>query len=1125
MDPPVYAPVVLICSTCGEENPDRARFCLSCATLLREEKAPVRDARKTITVLFSDLVGSTAMGERLDPESVRQVMTRYFDAMRAVIEDNQGFLEKFIGDAVVARFGIPVVREDDALRAVRAATGMRDALATLNEELESRWGVRLNVRMGVNTGEVVAGHPQADQSVILGDAINTAARFEQAAPPGEILIGESTYRLVRHAVVAEPVERLSLKGKAEAVPAYRLIAVHADAEAIPRRLGSPMVGREQELQVLRVALEQATRTHAGQMVTVLGPAGVGKSRLTVEFLAEARSKATVLSARCHPYGGGSPFSPLDEAIRKAAAIGDEDSPGEAAAKIASIVGDLEQGSRVAEQLNAVVGLEEPRGSSESLFWAVRRFLEALATARPVVLSVDDVHWAEPMVLDLLDDISRWTRAPLLVVRTARPELEEIQPAQSEDRPGASTILLEPLGTSETQGLLDNLLDGGEIPGTAVSRIAEAAEGNPLHLEEIVQMLIDQGALVRREEGWSLGTELSELTVPPTVQAIVESRLDHMPAEERQVLERAAVIGRAFSTSALDSLDPGDPAGTATHLRALQRKDFIRPETSLDGEVFRFRHAVVLDTVYRGIPKALRADLHERYASWFEQRPEVPDTERSSSIGHHLERSVRFRRELGTVDDHVRELAGKAIRHLVALGNRALAIGDRLAAGEVNDRVQVLVTELGTQGADAEIVAQVGRLMIALGDWERIVRLLSPHADRKDPSVLRDLGVALCKLNRANTGGEAYRQGQRYLEAAIAGPRPDIDAVASLAGTWKGVDEKTARDLYGRAVQLDRSDPYALGNWLDYEIEAQGDLSVVREHEEKIHAAIARCREQADSGENLPWAFFDIGKFSLLIGKPEESLIAYAKAVQLSTAEFMLETSLTSLNRIGALGADLPGSTWASRLLTLGRAVHFASEPALAELRELALGPVDAASGPVVIVAGSSDREVETETRAYLEPLIEAFGGLEALIVSGGTTRGVSALAGELQMRYPDTLHTIGYLPMVLPAEEMADEKRYSELRQTEGGDFSPLEPLQYWIDLVASDVDPSGVVLLAIGGGAISAIEYRIALALGARVGVIAESGREAEDVLRDRDWVTSRTLQVVQRSGNVIRAFLDGGS
>ena len=378
--------------------------------------------------MFCDVTGSTALGERLDPESLRDVQSRYFDAMRAAIERHGGTVEKYIGDAVMAVFGIPVLHEDDALRAARAAADMREALAALNKELERDRGVTIQVRIGVNTGEVVAGDPGDGQAFVTGDAVNVAARLEQHAEPGQVLLGEATYRLVRDAVEAEPVEPLELKGKAERVPAWSLLGVREVTSAVPRRLDSPMVGRERQLAQLRQAFDAAGGDDAAcQLFTLLGSAGVGKSRLVEEFLSTLGAGAEVLRGRCLPYGEGITYFPVVEAIKQAAGLADFDLPDVVESKVCSVLEGDEHQELVCRHVSQLMGVAEAAAGEET-FWAIRRFFEASARERPLVLVFDDIHWGEPTFLDLVEHIADWSRgSPILLLCMARSDLLDVRP--------------------------------------------------------------------------------------------------------------------------------------------------------------------------------------------------------------------------------------------------------------------------------------------------------------------------------------------------------------------------------------------------------------------------------------------------------------------------------------------------------------------------------------------------------------------------------------------------------------------------------------------------------------------------------------------------------------------------
>ncbi|MGH3033160.1 MAG: adenylate/guanylate cyclase domain-containing protein, partial [Gaiellaceae bacterium] len=623
------------CSSCGAETADEARFCPTCGAVLAGELPGPREVRKTVTVLFADVTESTSLGEQLDPESLRRVMSRYFDEMKRVLERHGGTVEKFIGDAVMAVFGVPIVHEDDALRAARAAVEMREALGTLNAGLERDWGVRLAARIGVNTGEVVAvmGSPQEAQSFATGDAVNTAARLEQAAAPDEILIGPSTYALVEHAAEAEPVEPLPLRGKEKKTSAWRLVSVRAGASTPLRRLDSPLVGRVRELALLQDALMGAVEERSCRLVTVLGPPGQGKSRLAAEAAHLVGERATVLTGRCLPYGEGITYWPVIEAVRQAAGLADTDAPARQREKIAALLA-AENGDAalVAERLAQVIGVGEAVGTSEETFWAVRKLLEAVARKRPLLLVLEDVHWAEPTLLDLLEYLTDWWReAPLLVLVLARPELLELRPSWSRASTRATVVDLEPLGAEESELLIENRLGDLELDEAARARVTEAAEGNPLFVEQLLAMLAEGGA------------PADELRVPPTLQSVLAARLELLHPEERMVIERAAVMGRAFWWEAVRELLPPEARARASeHLMALVRKELLDPEREEPGREhgFRFRHILIRDAAYAGIAKETRSELHERFASWLEARP----GEYEEIIGYHLEQAFRHRAE-------------------------------------------------------------------------------------------------------------------------------------------------------------------------------------------------------------------------------------------------------------------------------------------------------------------------------------------------------------------------------------------------------------------------------------------------------------------------------------------------
>jgi class 3 adenylate cyclase/tetratricopeptide (TPR) repeat protein len=682
-----------ICPNCGEENPDRFRLCGICGTSLAPE-APPQEVRKTVTIVFCDLKGSTTLGEKLDTEALREVLNAYFSAMKSVLEGHGGTVEKFIGDAVMAVFGLPILHEDDALRAVRAAHEMKQALAELNDTLEARWGVRLENRTGVNTGEVVAGDVTSGQRLVTGDAVNTAARLEQAAPPLEILIGEPTYRLVKDAIDVEPAEPLTLKGKAKIVQAYRLVSVK-EGEGVARHMDAPMVGRADELQALVDALGTAIEQRRVQLVTVLGPAGVGKSRLLQEFVSNSANVTASLRGRCLSYGQGITFYPLAEMVRGAAGIQNDDSLEAARGKLTALLGQAN--ADVAERLSATIGLSTAAFTQEETFWSARRFLEILSAERPLIALVDDIHWAEQTFLDLLRYVADSARdARVVILCSSRPELRQDHPEWLTERDNAKAITLDPLSSTESSIVVTNLLGTSALNETARARIVEAAEGNPLFVEQMLSMLIDEGILQRGSgEQWILVSDLGAFTIPPTISALLTARLDRLGPTERAVIERGAVIGQIFFRGAVEYLVP-DPIRehVGPSLTSLVRKEFTRPhEDGFAGqESYAFLHGLIKDAAYQGLLKRRRAELHEKFVSWAERTAAERVREYEEILGYHLEQAFLILAQLGPLDDHGRELGIHGARLLSSAGHRALARGDMPAAATLFHRAAYLLPE-------------------------------------------------------------------------------------------------------------------------------------------------------------------------------------------------------------------------------------------------------------------------------------------------------------------------------------------------------------------------------------------------------------------------------------------------
>jgi class 3 adenylate cyclase/tetratricopeptide (TPR) repeat protein len=728
----------------------------------------VREVRKTVTVVFSDVVGSTGLGERLDPEELRRMMTRYYELANAVLTRHGGRVGKFIGDAVMAVFGVPVVHEDDALRAVRAAAELHTSLSERNTQLEQDFGVQLRLRTGVNTGEIVLAETFGGQDITIGDVVNVAARLEQLAAPGEILLGDVTYRLVRDAVTAQMLAPLMVKGKGVPVEAWRLLAVKPGAAGHARLLDGPLVGREHELGLLLRAFERTVNDRTTHLVTLLGTAGAGKSRMLQELLTRAGSRAQMLRGRCPDYGEGMTYWPLVEVVRQAAGATATDDPAETRRRISALF-PADEPASVIDNLAALLGDAAPGAAVEDIQEALHRLFGVLATRQPLIVVLDDLQWAEPALLDLLERLTEWLRdIPVLLCCLARPEMLENWPNWGGGRVNATTLMLEPLTPEESGLLLDNLL--GHTPGAtqARQRVIEAAGGNPLYLQELVGMLIEDGLLAHGPDGWVATTDLSQLDVPPTIAALLAARLDALPAGERAVLERASVIGPAFHRVALIALTPPEARGRViTYLLSLVRKDLIRPEPSalLGESALHFRHLLLRDAAYRSLSKRERAELHERYAGWLEEMRTDRVAEPDEVIGYHLEQACRYRTGFGPVDPGTARLAERAAAHLIGSGSRAFGRRDMPGAASLLGRGVALLPAENPDRLAA--LPDLAAALVEMGEFGRAETVLVEAvaaAEQRGDEALRAAAVRVRSVLRL-----------------LAGPVPGPDAAGVPSG--------------------------------------------------------------------------------------------------------------------------------------------------------------------------------------------------------------------------------------------------------------------------------------------------------------------------------------------------------
>ena len=652
----------LACPRCGSDLPPDARFCPACGLTLASHDSA--EERRVVTVLFADVTGSTELGERLDPEHLREVMARYFAAMREEIEAEGGTVEKFIGDAVMAVFGVPAAHEDDPVRALRAALRMRERLDDVNDQLMTARGVTLQIRIGVNTGEVLASvDAQPGEPMVTGDAVNVAARLQSAAESGGILASERTARGARGFRFGEAM-RLDLKGKGQPVPAMELLegAAAIQDRGVPG-LHAPMVGRDEELSLLLTMFRRSASEGRPNLVTIYGDAGVGKSRLTAEFLLRAeRDGATVVRGRCLPYGEGITYWPLAEILKGYAGVLDSDPPELTLEKIRKAGRELLTEEVTSDPGRATAALAftvnvadpefdfgsmEPREVRQEVHAGWRSFFSALAAETPLVVLVEDIHWADPALLDLLDESSERVVGPVLFVCPSRPDLAATRPAWGGGRRNHSSIALDPLTPAQADRLVHELLTIDDLPPSVHARILERAEGNPFFLEEIVRQLIDEGHLVREGDRWRALDEIEQVVIPDTVQAVLAARFDLLDGQDKRVLQAAAVVGRVFWPGPVALLSHVPDEAVDTSLRTLEDRELVlsRLTSSLAGQQeLIFKHVLIRDVAYESLPRRDRTDAHAAVAGWIDETAGDRAGEMAELLAYHLSTAVALSRD-------------------------------------------------------------------------------------------------------------------------------------------------------------------------------------------------------------------------------------------------------------------------------------------------------------------------------------------------------------------------------------------------------------------------------------------------------------------------------------------------
>jgi tetratricopeptide (TPR) repeat protein len=810
---PLVKPVA--CPSCGTPNPGARKFCDACGTSLAARPTTDAVARKVVTIVFADLIGSTALHERLDPESVSRLMDRYHRAVRVPIEAHGGTVVQLLGDGVMSAFGVPRVAEDDAIRAVRAAVAVQEAFREFAREEQAVLG-SVGLRVAVNTGEVVVSDEYAAG---IGDPLNVAARLQQEARDGQVLVGEATQRLVGELVTLAPVGTFALKGRAEGVTAYRVVSLERPAGAA----ATPFVGRDAELRRLVAVHEAAVAAPGARLAVILGSPGLGKSRLLAELSRRVGERSTVLAAHCDAAGSAT-FAPLAAALRTYLRLDDGADRDSVRAAVGAVVPG-EESARIADGIAEL--LAGTPASPEETFFVVRRLLAAIAATRPVVLAIDDLQWAEPLLLDLTEHLVQWSAGvPLLVLVAARPELRDVRSSLA--APGGlvtDVVTLGGLDAAAATRLAANVVGADALPAAIAGRVLATSEGNPLFVGELVRMLVQDGVLKREGDRWITGVELAALEMPPTIQALLAARIERLRPEERIVLERAAVVGRQFSRTAVAQLLPREVADLDARLESLRRSELIEPDVGwLVGEpVLRFHHVLIRDAAYRRVLKGTRAELHARFADWLEAKVGEA-VEHDETLGWHLEQAHQSLRDLGPLDTKGRALGERAARHLAAAGRRALARDDVPVAASLVGRALARLDETDPARADlaldwceallasgdvataATAISELGRFVDGsdrLRGWHTC--LAGQHGVLTDPQSLRATVVAVAAAAETlaaagDPAGEAKAHHVHAMALARLGKVGECEAALdrALAAARRGHDRRRANAVLSGA---------------------------------------------------------------------------------------------------------------------------------------------------------------------------------------------------------------------------------------------------------------------------------------------------------------------------------------
>lgn len=933
-----------------------------------------RQRRKVVTTLSCEItLGQESL--EVDPETLGSATSLVFENLAAIVEHHGGSIQGSAGDRVTAVFGIPTVHEDDALRAVRAALETQAAIERAQGDVDA--GGRAEIAIGLETGEVVTGVSPAG-ILPAGESVRRAVELGRAAAPGEILLGPESHRLTKDAIDADLAEVMSARGGL--AMAWRVNRVAPEAAGRLRRMDAPLVGRADERRLLRETLAGVVSERRCNLLTVVAPAGAGKTRLLAEAVSDFGTDVSVLRTRCLSYGEAVTLWPVEKLVREAAGTEGAD---ETMAALGHLLQDDADGPTIVRRLGEVFGYVPGGASVEETFWAVRKLFEALARKAPTVIVFDDIHWAEPTLLDLIEHLVEWSGpVPLLLLCVARAELLEEHPewGRGERR---SVLSLPPLGTIECEGIIRNLLGGGGLQAPALMRIIDAAQGNPLYLEEIVGMLIDDGIISWGPEGYGVRPEFVEVAVPASVQALIAARVDRLAREERQVLEGASIAGKIFEPDALAAVTPEVVHPRVAELiTKLEGKDLVRPQQTSPVRVFSFRHDLVRDVVYRAIPKQRRADLHQGFASWLQGTSEWLNEE---TVGWHLERSYLLRRELGVRGDAQRALGERAASLLTASGQRARTRGDLPSATGLLRRAAPL-WPAGTRGRVRNLI-DLAACLIDAGDM--------PGAETS--------------LNEAVA--EAETVGDRVLQARASVTLWEARSSTHNVAGWR----ERALDQAQSALAIFEDEGDEVGLSLAHRLEAmihQNDYHFAAA-ERSLEEALRHARSAGDEHEErkiLEWY-----TMSALWGPtPVEEAIARHEDFRRRFGENRL-VEAGCLRRIAGFRAMQGSIEEARELLAQSRAI-------LNDLGAGLLAAVTVTPGLVELLGGNA-RAAERDFRASYEAL-ERLGESNARIVSA------AYLARALydQGRYEEAEGYVQVSEALTPADDLAARTEWAPVK-------------------------------------------------------------------------------------------------